>query len=68
MISPDPALLSLNAITTKRWTLAEAIAGCVRHGIGGITVWRDRLQEMGVAAAAPLPRSAVAMRQAKYTM
>ena len=50
MISPDPALLSLNAITTKRWTLAEAIAGCVRHGIGGITVWRDRLQEMGVAA------------------
>ena len=52
MNSPDPALLSLNAITTKRWTLAEAIAGCVRHGIGGITVWRDRLQEMGVAAAA----------------
>ena len=52
MTPPDPALLSLNAITTKKWTLAQAIDGCVRHGIRGITVWRDRLQEMGVAAAA----------------
>jgi sugar phosphate isomerase/epimerase len=52
MNSPDPNLLSLNAITTKKWTLAQAIAGCVRHDIRGITVWRDRLQEMGVAAAA----------------
>jgi len=49
---PDPALLALNAITTKSWTLAQAIDGCVRHGIGGITVWRDRLQEMGLPAAA----------------
>ncbi|MBS0337878.1 MAG: sugar phosphate isomerase/epimerase [Proteobacteria bacterium] len=52
MTPPDPALLSLNTITTKKWTLAAAIAGCARHGIRGITVWRDRLQEMGVAAAA----------------
>ena len=48
---PNPALLSLNAITTKSWTLGEAIDGCARHGIRGITVWRDRLQEMGVPAA-----------------
>jgi sugar phosphate isomerase/epimerase len=52
MHPPDPALLSLNAITTKQWTLSQAIDGCVRHGIRGITVWRDRLQEMGVEAAA----------------
>ena len=52
MTPPDPARLSLNTITTKSWTLAEAIEGCARHGIRGITVWRDRLQEMGVAAAA----------------
>ena len=51
MTPPDPTLLSLNTITTKKWTLPEAIDGCVRHSIGGITVWRDRLQEMGVAAA-----------------
>jgi sugar phosphate isomerase/epimerase len=49
---PDPARLSLNTITTKAWTLAQAIDGCARHGIRGITVWRDRLQEMGVPAAA----------------
>ena len=48
---PDPQRLSLNAITTKKWSLAQAIEGCARHGIRGITVWRDRLQEMGVPAA-----------------
>ena len=52
MSAPDPARLALNTITTKKWTLAQAIAGCARHSIGGITVWRDRLQEMGVPAAA----------------
>ena len=51
MSPPDPARLSLNTITAKAWTLAQAIDGCVRHGITGITVWRDRLQEMGVQAA-----------------
>ncbi len=51
MSLPDPARLSLNAITTKSWTLAEAIDGCVRHGIPGITVWRDRLREAGVKKA-----------------
>ena len=51
MRGPDPARLALNAITTKKWTLAQAIEGCARHGIRGITVWRDRLQEMGVSAA-----------------
>ena len=51
MTPPDPARLALNAITTKAWTLAQAIDGCVRHGIGGITVWRDRLGEMGLKPA-----------------
>ncbi len=52
MSLPDPARLALNAITTKKWTLAEAIEGCLRHGISGISIWRDRLQEMGVKEAA----------------
>jgi sugar phosphate isomerase/epimerase len=51
MPAPSPERLSLNTITTKSWTLAQAIDGCARHGIPGITVWRDRLQEMGVEAA-----------------
>ena len=53
MSAPDPALLSLNTATTrKQWSLAQAIAGCARHGIRGIAPWRDQLQEMGVEPAA----------------
>jgi len=51
--APDPVLLSLNTATTRgRWGLAEAIAGCARHGIRGISPWRDQLAAMGVAKAA----------------
>jgi len=51
--APDPNRLSLNTATTrKQWSLAEAIAGCARHGIKGIAPWRDQLQVMGVEAAA----------------
>ena len=48
---PDPARLALNQITTKSWTLAQAIEGCARHGVRGISIWRDKLQEMGLAEA-----------------
>ena len=52
MSAPDPNRLSLNTATTrKQWSLAEAIAGCARHGIKGIAPWRDQLQVMGVGAA-----------------
>jgi len=51
--SPDPALLSLNTATTrKQWSLSQAIAGCARHGIRGISPWRDQLHAMGVEPAA----------------
>ncbi|MGV9737755.1 sugar phosphate isomerase/epimerase family protein [Nocardia farcinica] len=46
--------LSLNTATTKRWTLAEAVDGAARAGLGAIGLWRDRVQEIGVAAAAKL--------------
>ena len=53
MSAPDPNRLALNTATTrKKWSLAEAIAGCARHGIKGIAPWRDQLQVMGVEAAA----------------
>lgn len=48
----DRARLSLNQYTVKPWSLQEAIDGCVRHGIPAIAVWRDKLAEHGVAAAA----------------
>ena len=50
--APDPRLLSLNAATTRgRWGLAEAIEGCARHGIRGISPWRDLLDAMGLQKA-----------------
>ena len=50
---PDPAKLSLNTATTRgKWGLAQAIEGCARHGIRGISPWRDLLHAMGVAKAA----------------
>jgi sugar phosphate isomerase/epimerase len=50
--APDTNRLSLNTATTrKKWSLAEAIAGCARHGVKGIAPWRDQLQMMGVEAA-----------------
>jgi len=55
----SPADLSLNTATvSKQWTLAQCIDGCARHGIGGISPWRDRLHEMGVDAAARAIRDA----------
>lgn len=43
--------LSLNQKTTNRWTLPEAVDGCVRAGLESIGVWREPLAETGVAAA-----------------
>ncbi|CAG7655842.1 sugar phosphate isomerase/epimerase family protein [Paenibacillus allorhizosphaerae] len=41
--------LSLNQITTDRWTLKEAAEGCVRAGIGWIAPWRHKVAEAGLA-------------------
>jgi sugar phosphate isomerase/epimerase len=55
MSPPDPARLALNTVTVReRWNLQQAIEGCRRHGIGGITVWRQDLADLGLAAAARL--------------
>jgi sugar phosphate isomerase/epimerase len=44
--------ISLNQITTNRWSVAEAADGCARAGIGAIALWRDKVEEAGGAAAA----------------
>ena len=59
MASPDPALLSLNTATVReRWNLAQMIDGCARHGIRGISPWRDKLDELGAQEAARRIRAA----------
>lgn len=50
--------LSLNQITIKQWSLAEAVDGCARHGVGWIGLWRDKVAEVGVDEAARLVRAA----------
>jgi sugar phosphate isomerase/epimerase len=47
--------LSLNTATVRqRWNLRQCIEGCARHGVGGISPWRDMLAEMGVDDAAKM--------------
>lgn len=54
---PDPGMLSLNTATVReKWSLREAIEGCARHGIRGISPWRDKLAQLGVKEAAKLVR------------
>ena len=52
-ISPDR--ISLNTATVReQWSLRECVDGCVRHGLGGIAPWRDKLHETGVDEAAKI--------------
>jgi len=46
--------LSLNQKTTDRWSVGEAVAGCVRAGLPAIGLWREPVQAIGVPAAARL--------------
>ncbi|MEU7758977.1 sugar phosphate isomerase/epimerase family protein [Micromonospora aurantiaca (nom. illeg.)] len=46
--------LSLNQRTTQRWSVAQAVDGCVRAGIPAIGLWREPVAEIGVPAAARL--------------
>ncbi len=50
--------LSLNQWTTRRWSVAEAVDGCVRHEIPAIGLWRDHVAAHGLLATAALVRSA----------
>jgi len=54
----DKARLSLNQITVNRWSVAEAVDGCVRHGIRSIALWRHEIEEAGLAACAQLVNDA----------
>lgn len=57
MISPDR--LSLNTATvSEQWNLRQAVDGCVRHGIGGIAPWRNKLQEAGLSDGAKMIQDA----------
>lgn len=49
--------LSLNTATVReQWNLAQMIEACARHGIPGISPWRDKLAELGADRAAAMIR------------
>jgi sugar phosphate isomerase/epimerase len=55
----EAAKLSLNTATVRpQWNLRECVEGCLRHGLGGIAPWRDKLHEAGVAAGARMIKEA----------
>lgn len=51
MVIEKPLLehLSLNQITTEQWNLREAVAGCEKAEIPWISLWRHKIQEIGLA-------------------
>lgn len=56
-MAPDTdaiARLSLNTMTTKSWTLREAVEGAAAAGLSAIGLWRDRVAEAGLDNAAKL--------------
>ena len=50
--------LAINSATTKKWTLAQVVEGCVNAGIPSIGPWRDRVEEAGLEKAAKLIKDA----------
>lgn len=50
--------LSLNQITLNKLTLPECVDACVRHGVGWISPWRNRVAEIGLAESVRVIRDA----------
>jgi sugar phosphate isomerase/epimerase len=51
---PRLARLSLNQWTVRRWSLREAVEGCVRAGLPAIGLWRESVADSGLADAVKL--------------
>jgi sugar phosphate isomerase/epimerase len=43
--------LSLNQITTEKWSLSEAAEGCARADVPYIAIWRHKLKDLGLQKA-----------------
>ena len=47
--------LSFNLATLReQWDMRQAVDACVRHGITAIAPWRDQVEKIGLAEAAPV--------------
>jgi hypothetical protein len=43
-LSHDRALISINSMTVKTWSLEQLLEGCAGAGISAISPWRDIVQ------------------------
>ena len=50
--------LSLNQITTPRWSVREAAEACARHGVPAIALWRHKIAELGLEESVRAVRDA----------
>lgn len=49
---PDLSRFSINQITTRKWSMAEAIEGYAAQGVGGIACWVEYLDAYGAERTA----------------
>ena len=54
----DLSRLCIHTITTKPWSLEEAVSRYAQAGVSGITVWRQALEGRNIARAGELIRAA----------
>ncbi len=54
----DVGRLSLNQMTTERWSVHEAVDGCARAGVPAIGLWRHKVAETGLKQSAQIVRDA----------
>ena len=52
----DLSRLSLNQMTTQRWSLREAVEGCLEAAVPNIALRRERVAEIGLPEAARVVR------------
>jgi len=52
----DLSRFAINQITTRNWSLSQAVEGYCRAGVGGIAVWTQYVDEIGLSAARRLIR------------
>jgi len=51
-------VLSMNLATTRgAWGFAEAVDGCLRHGVAAISPWRDQVAAIGLREAARIVKA-----------
>jgi sugar phosphate isomerase/epimerase len=66
-MTADLSRFAMNQICTPKWTMPQAIEGCIAHGVKGLGIWRHFVDDYGVANTARHLRDAGMWAAALYT-